>query len=419
LLQIILLASGLLFAFAAYAGEPLVRVRLLTAGPFAVGQSIKIDIQVLAPNYFLSPVEFPTLSIPGAIVAPPADRPLNFTETIGGETYAGIHQVYSIVPQHAGAFTLPPAKFEFTYAGMPGTTSQASLTLPAERIEVAGAAGIAQQSAEPTFVLTQSFDRDLTGLKAGDAINRTITIVGRDMPAMMIPPPRIQAPDGVKLYRRDPELADGGTAPGGRRIEQLTYEFPRAGDYVLPPIAEGGASLAETRIHVATAPAVKRTIAPAAPALATQLAEFEWGYWVPRVAAVMVGLALVSVLWLRYGLHALAAVKAWRMRRTDSEDAYFAKLTSACRSGDRADAYRALHDWSSRAGLRSLPDWTRDFGSPALADALQLLQRDLFGPEGATAQWDGMALARELAAACRQWRQSRGQFKTAALPALN
>jgi hypothetical protein len=419
LLSLAAVVAGLISAFAAHAGEPLVRVRVLTAAPFAVGQAINIDIQVLAPNYFLSPVEFPTLSIPGAIVAPPADRPLNFTETIGGEIYAGIHQIYSVVPEQPGAFTLPPAKFEFTYAAVPGQTARASLTLPEERIEVAGGAGRVEHAAEPLFALTQSFDRDLAGLKAGDALIRTVTIVGRDMPAMMIPPPSIQPPAGVKLYRHDPELADGGAQPGGRRIERLTYEFPRAGDYVIPSIAEGGAGLAEIRIHIAAAAPAGGAIAPAAPALAARLAEFEWSFWVPRIAAVFAGSVLLVALWRRYAMRGLAAVKASRLRRVDCEDAYFTRLMAACRGADPAAAFRALNAWASRAGLRSLSDWAERFGDPALAKALQGLEGDLFGPNGASGQWDGATLGRELKKARRHWRQSSDGFKAPALPALN
>lgn len=111
---------ALLVSAAANAAEPVIRVVMPAGAPYLAGQQIDVEVQVLVPNFFMSPLQFPTLDIPGAVVTLSDDRALNFNETIGGETYSGIRKNYSIVPEQAGTFTLPPARIAFSYAAVPG-----------------------------------------------------------------------------------------------------------------------------------------------------------------------------------------------------------------------------------------------------------------------------------------------------------
>src|SRR5262245_29359502 len=90
--------------------QPVVRVNVRPAGQHLVGQQVQIDVQVFVPNFFMSAPQFPTLDVPGAVVTMPDDTGLNLSESIKGESYAGIQKTYVFVAQAAGTYTLPPAE---------------------------------------------------------------------------------------------------------------------------------------------------------------------------------------------------------------------------------------------------------------------------------------------------------------------
>lgn len=415
-LRATVLALAVLFEAAAdlaagSGGEPTVRIRVETAPPYAVGRPIALRIEVLAPNYFLSAPSFPTLDIPGAVVKQD-DHSLNFTETIGGVTYSGIRTGYTIVPQQPGPIALPQPVIDFTYAAVPGQSAPASVTMPPQRFEVAAAAGGAPVA---EYSIDQSLDRDPAKLKAGDALNRTITIRRPDAPAMTIPPPRIDTPDGVNLYRHDPALSD--QPEGGQRMETVTYVFPHAGRYVLPPISAGAARAPEVRVHVAAAFAGP-AIAPEAARGLARLDEVDWGFWLPRFGGALAAAMLAVLVWRRWGRTVRDVALAWRVRRGLSEPACFSRLAAACRDADDAAAYRSLLLWSGRAGIRPLDGWVLRFGGAELQAELRRLESHLFAAP-AEAGWNTRPLGLALAAARRRWRAAAAQTAGRALPDLN
>ncbi|HEX4507701.1 MAG TPA: hypothetical protein VH722_18380 [Alphaproteobacteria bacterium] len=403
----ILALAALLVAAAGPAGEPTIRIRVETTPPYAVGRPIVFRIEVLTPNYFLSAPHFPTIDIPGAVVTED-DRAFNFTETIDGVAYSGIRTGYTIVPQQPGPISLPPAAIGFTYAALPGQSATGSVTVPPQRFEITPATG---GTAVSELIITQSFDRDPAKLTAGDAFNRTITIQRPDAPAMTIAPPAIETPDGVKLYRHDPVLYDEQQV--GRRVETVTYVFPTAGNYRLPPVSAGRAQAAEIQVHVANA-AARPAIAPEGAKGLARIAEIDWRFWIPRI----VGLALVVAIWRCWRKTLCSRLAAWREHRRQAEPACFARLAAACRGGDGPAVYRALRSWSHRADIRSLDDWAIRFGDAGLAAEIHRLEASLFASRDDEG-WSPRRIAAELALARRRWRASRKIKPRTALPELN
>src|SRR5262245_46946332 len=362
------------------AGEPIVRVTLDPKDPVLVGQQVKVKVQVLVPNFFMSGVEIPTIDIPGAIVARPDEGAEHLTETIGGQSYAGIQQSFVITPQRAGDFTLPPAKLTFKYAAVPGQSTDGAVTIPPQKFTAKLPAGVAASGttpgapAEPVakVTVTQSLDQDLKTLKVGDTLTRTVSAFAERTQAMMIPPPAFEAPDGVRVYRKDPILTDETKDRigfvGGRRTDRATYLFEKPGEYTLPAIEIGWFNVKTGKQETARAPEIKVSVAEnpnAAPAIApepppTQTAvpsaarRIDWRRWAPGAAGA--ALAALPLTWLarRY----VPLYRAWRAARRrardESEPAYFARAERACRAGDPRVAYQALTAWAPRAGARSM-----------------------------------------------------------------
>jgi hypothetical protein len=438
----LVLVLALVAGFAHAAGKPVVRVVIDGKQPVLVGQQIKVNVQVLVPNFFMSAPKWPQLDIPGAVVTLSGDT-THLNETIGGESYAGIQQTYLIVPQQAGEFTLPPAKITFQYAAEPGKPTPGTLMIPPQKFTArlpAGAqsAGVIAPVAKVT--LTQTLDREPKGLRAGDALVRTVTAYAANTRAMMIPPPSFDAPRGVRVYPHDPALSDvtneRGGFVGGRRVDHVTYVFEEAGSYTLPAIEtswfnpatgkQEAARAPEINVSVAANPGFKQAIVPEAPVTNDASAppeklHLEWRRWLP-LAAGLIALALV-LAWLlrRYGPRLQHWLAGRRAAREEGEPASFARVEQACRANDPLAAYRALGAWARRAGAGSIASWSAEAETSELRHEIEVLERSLFAAQDAATGWSGHGLAAACVTERKTWlaRQGRMAKPQSALPALN
>ena len=424
----------LVMSLAAALAQPRVRVEIDAKDPVLVGQQVRVNVTVLAPNFFLSSPQFPTFDIPGAIVTLLDENALNNTETINGDIYAGIRRTYAITPRRPGTFTLPPAQITFRYAAEPGKPAvDAAVTLPPQTFTARPAAG-APATAAPALVakvvVTQTLDGDPRAMRVGNALTRTLETFAPNTQAMMIPPPTFQAPEGVRLYPRDPVLTDvktdRGDVTGGRRVDQVTYVFEKPGLYTLPAIEIGWVDADSGKQQVATAQAISVSVAPA-PAPGAEIAppappgdaadSAAHGLWQrPSWLFGLIAAALAGLWgWRRFG----PRLRAWRQAHGEpwqaSEAASFARLKRACLTGDAAAAYRELGTWARREGLKTAEALCE--GEPALRSEVAKLERHLYG--GTPAPWNGPALF-DAAAAVRVSRLARDRHgRHLVLPALN
>lgn len=423
---LLLLALLLATAFAHAATAPAVRVDVQAKQPVLVGQQVQIEVTVSAPNFFLSAPPFPTLEVPGAIVTMPNDRSVHGVEQDGGQTLATIQKTYVFTAQQPGDFTLPPVKIDFSYHGNDDKTQQASLTLPQTRIAVQLPAGAAASGAGAAvmpatrLVVHQSLDRDATQLAAGDALVRTVEIQAADTPAMLIPPPHFEAPDGVRMYAADPVLRDtngeGGSFAGGQRIERVTYVFENSGRYTLPAVELQWLDPQTQKPATARAPAVTvqvksgahagERIAPELPVGAAAAAPSKPVDWM-RLAIWLVAAAMLAV----FALVLLRQWPRWRQQRAEmqathaqSDAAMFERVVAACQAGDAPVAHRALLAWSQEHAQATPRTWAAALDDPGLAAQLELLQRHLYRRGSSTdAAWAGGPCAAALREAHRKW----------------
>jgi hypothetical protein len=286
----------------------------------------------------------------------------------------------------------------------------------------------------------QSLDRPTTGLKAGDALTRSITSVITHAQPMMILPPAIAAPDGVRIYRKDPSLDTSvgvhGELNAGRRVDRVTYLFEKPGHYTLPAVEFPWFDAAANKREIARAPAIVVDVAPAAaagPAIAPEPppqaqappAPSPWLALERRLPWILGAFALV---WLLYRLWR-ALWPGYRNRRAarryaheHSEPAYFEGFEKACAAGDPLKAYAALARWAGHGGHASIRAWCAALDHASFTADVNMLEQRLFrGPAADAASWSGAALGRSASAARDAWRaresQARRQRRT--LPGLN
>lgn len=433
LLRVLALTILLVVPTALWAADPIVRAEVVTQQPIVAGQQIQIQVDVLAPNFFLSPPQFPLFDLPNAVVTLSDARAQNMTETVDGETYAGIRRIYLVTPQLAGTFTLPPARITFNYAAVPGQSAPGSVTLPPTVFTVTAPAGAAPDAvAASGLTVEQALDPDPASLRAGDTLVRTVTVTATGMPAMMIPTPEFTAPEGVRIYPHDPVLTDdsSGGLSIGRRVDKVTYGFEKAGTYALPAVEISWFDPAANKNDVATAPGFTATvaaspafhpaIAPPSQAKPTDAAPRDWPSYALWGTGVLVALVLIG--WLARWLwpHFLA----WRARRRGEEEhtetAYFARFEKACRAGDPLAAYAALDAWARRAGIAPVGSWLQGTGDAAAQQEFARFQKAMFG-SGQGGAADLRALNAAIARARAAWlaRKPTRAVHLPALPALN
>jgi hypothetical protein len=396
------------------ANAPQVRVRIEQSGPIYVGQSLRIDVTVLVPNFFMSSPQFPLFDLPGAVVTMPGEGAANVTETINGITYAGIRRAYVIVPQREGSFVLPPARITFQYASVPGQPSPGSVTLPPETFDARLPPGVkTPQGALPVARVTikQQVEGLTRPLRVGDAITRRVEVFADHTQSMMIPPPSFAAPAGVRVYRKDPQLTDvtdeRGQFLGGRRVDVATYVFDRPGAYTLPEISvrwfdprARRAQLArapDIQVSVAPGPQPKAAIAPEPPPTAPAPEKpIHWRRWLAPASAAV--LAILAIFWLtrRWAKRVRTFLATARAARRESEAACFSRLLAACRSDDPARSYASLGHWARRAGRTSIGDYLQAADDDELCKRVTELEHRLYSGAPPSGKWTGTPLATAL-----------------------
>jgi hypothetical protein len=434
LMHVVVALVLLIAATATSAAEPRVSVEIRAQQPVLVGQQVEIGVKISAPNYFLSAPVFPDLQIAGAVVTMPDETGLNSSEVVEGTTYAAIEKSYVFVAQQPGEFTLPALRIEFRYADDAAKPVAGAVELPPETINVqlpAGATSLADAAPAARISVDQTLDRSIDGMKAGDALTRTVAIFAAHTQAMMIPPTHFDAPAHVRVYPADPVLADETRDHvgfvGGHRTDRATYVFEKPGDYTLPAIEVGWVDPASQERQTSTASAIVVHVAAdgdAQPAIAPEAPEdapaamrpFAWRAW---VGVAVLGLAVLVTMLLIARRVAPKVREVLAERRTkylDSEAHAFSRVERACRDNNAMGAYEALLRWCLRSGCPSLANWRRTHSDPALAARIEQLEAALYSTR-ATPSWNG----RELLAALREARTGTRyrHAREAALPPLN
>lgn len=428
-------AFWLVLGSVAFAAEPFTRVAIEDKGSIVPGQQVRITVDVFVPDFFTSPPELPLFDLPNAMVSLVDERSQNLIETIDGVQYAGIRRTYAVVPETSGTFTLPPAVITLGY-------SQDGKPLPGQAVLQPLSFTVADppdsSAATPAFpargvTITQSFDRDPSKLKVGDAVVRTMTIFAENTQAMMIPAIPAVAANGLKQYSKSPQLADGvetdDRRTGSTRTETITYVAGTEGTFEIPAISYPWFNVDTQASAMATLPAATMRVAAPASAhtgLAPQLeqeVDTSAHAWLTRkhllaAAAAAIGLAAAGYVLLRLLPWITERLRTRRNARRNSERSAFADLIASIGSGDPGIIYRHLEIWTRAAGYKSIADWVLQCGDDDAATQIRKLESELFGAGRNRPALDRAALRHAIEA----WRKipKPGDTRHAAsLPGLN
>jgi hypothetical protein len=375
-----------------------------------VGQKAELIVDVLTSTWFLRAPQYPaSLDIDRAITPSPEAFGINFTDTIGGESFAGQTRKFPIFPQVSGRLVVPSFKVTLVVADDNAKPSpEIALHTPSLELSVdvpPGTEHLGVVPATPRLTVTESYSRPLDDLEVGDAFDRTITMTIQGSVAMLLPPISFTAGGAVAVYPARPELEDRRNRGlfTGSRTDSASFVLESEGSATLPAIEIHWWDLGANRLRTETLPAVEFDIA-ANPELAPEhlgipeedateqapepsVTEPPW-WRLPLIALAVI----VVVLALRRPLGALLhQIENTRHDGRAAETEAFKRFTSTARSGDPSATYSSLMAWLDRAlpaeGPVTLREVAGRYGDTELDQQLEALEDSVYAPAGAAGTW--------------------------------
>jgi len=272
------------------------------------GQRVKLTLQIATDTWFSGGTRIRIPEIPGLVILQTEQFASNASETRNGTAWALQRWTLDIYPQRAGEFTIGPIVADVQVSAGENGAAKGELHSPSQQFRVAIPDGLAQAThwvAAPAFSVSQSFDRALDNLAAGDAIEQEVLFEASDVLAMMLPGYEAPQLPGLAAYPSPPVLENsvnrGQTL--ARRTVRISYVVEQPGQYLLPArdylwwntqtAALELVSLPATRINVSAAAG-----SPNARQKVQRAFSLSPRQWLALVASLVLGVTLLRLVWL-------------------------------------------------------------------------------------------------------------------------
>ena len=412
-----------------------VHVRQEPAGALVEGETARIVVDILTPDFFTDAPVLPVPHVEGVYLALSDETPGHRVETIEDATWSGVSRTYLVTPLISGKVNIPafdvtahigPQATAVTAQTMPLTLDVQALTLPN---------GVTEALIASSVKITQTVLPQDSSLHVGDSVTRRVEITAEGAPAMMLPPVNFAAVRGLRLYASPPATRDvignQGGFVGGSRVDSASYVIQKRGRYTLPPITVRWLDGRTHTWQVSEVPAVPFHAwwgAPAKPRFALPgqgVMPRLIGFFSSDLGILLILLAVVAwAAWMfRSRLRLwLQRFKAWRYRRQHSEAAAFAALRRQEHATSATTLHAAADAWARRSagegGPASVEAWCQRYGDTSLKTQWTALDTSLYG--AGAEPWSAQALVDGLAAARKRWKhEQRQRRRGVVLPPLN
>ena len=338
-----------------------------------VGEPLVVTVTVYTSTWFTQPPVFSEIQVRGAVMTKLETRTGAKTVTIGRKQYPAIEQRFVIYPNVVGENTLPAIEVVTTsppeggYKGIERTVSTKARTFevlpPPEGVDTSNWLSAYDLS------LTDTWNRPLEDLKAGDILERRITIKAQGALAAFIPPILPENPEFGTIYPQQAILGNrqGNTLFNGTRTEILTYLLEEDGSFTIPSIEFQWFNLRSRSLAVEFLEARTITIAPNPDlefilsrqrelqeelAKETEIAteeteepfEFMGLNWWQLCLVLLAAIGLISVLIRWIGKLRISQQQAKKARRS-SEPYLFKQFESLSKADDARASIQALVKW--------------------------------------------------------------------------
>ena len=402
-------------------------------------RSAWVQSEIIYTIRFLTrvPINRPTLSEPETSDADAIIEKLgqvaNYQKMINGIPYSVSELRFAVYPQHSGTLTFEPVVFEGRVANAKRSSSlfdqfmqtgtlkrlrskSVSVTVKPRPAKIPADEWLPAED----LSIEEEWSEDITQLRTGEPVTRTLTIKARGLTAEQIKDPAFAELTGVKQYPDKAVVENQRKRDGITAVRQIKIAMipTQAGRYVIPEISipwwntgTGKQEYARLPETVIESTGMASTPAPQAPLETSQLPGqqevpqadttgtavttakqtlIKPGYWPWVSLALAIGWITTTIL-------------LFRSRRTHTAPSKPAPLPpilplqraveKACNKGDAAETKDALLAWAAvrwpTHTLTSLAD-IASIGSAELGSELNALNRALYSPQGST--WEPKAL---------------------------
>jgi hypothetical protein len=426
------LALALLWPWLALAA-PRVQVdsRLSPPGPYRVGSTLRLEVDLLSNTWFTQAPQPAELQLAGALVSQPNGQADKLSLQRDGENWFGLRLSYLISPTAVGEFNIAALTFKLQVgqAQAPFTVQSAPQHLNVTAAPASDGAQALLLSAQQ-LRFSQRVTPSTTPLRVGDSLTRQLRVEADGAQAMLIPPAEFARPAGLKAYPQMPvvgALDDGrGAIRGGRREDSISYIIEQPGHYQLPAMHlqwwdSHAATLRSASVAAVSFEALAGTATPPAFDLQADLQRLGHGLriqlsaaslWLGAALCLLLGLLYLGRVWLSQQRRRL---QAWLRRRCQawrtSEGYAWRQLRIALRQ--QALPLPALYRWlaHTRLGphLGALQAQLPEAAAQALEGALQQRYGHAAGLIPSSALLAGLrSLRRRLRAQARGHKRQQG-----------
>ncbi len=373
--------------------EIIVRSLLRPEGTARVGERIVWQVDVLAKDSWASLPRLPQINLSGAIVYTPSSQSVRLTETIEGSTYTGQRYEWWVYAKRPGKLTLPETAIDVvakSFGVGAGEPEVSRRVLEQVVIEVKVPPGLDKDipvvSADE-LTAHQSWDpAAVRRFKVGDGISRRIERTLSGAPALMLPPVVFADVEGVRQYRKQPELNDRLNRGElvGSRSDSVTLVFERAGDFELPAVIIDWWEPASSTWQQLELPGIEVVVDQAGEV--ADVAENEGtvtssSWAVARLFGFILGPMGLAGLVFYFARRPISdAIVARRESRFVRERVVYRQLLKVVEDRSPGESLRHLHRW---IGLVLVDDPAPQMG----------MMLHLYGDEAARRAWDGLCVA--------------------------
>jgi len=221
-------------------GQNLISYVTLNTKEAYIGQPVKLTVSVYSSTWFTSGIDVGNIQIDGALTV--FFRSLSNSQDFNGKRHSGVNFYYNIFPTQEGEINIPSLSINVEspkpggYKGIKRTITTKPKTLDVKSIPY----GYDPNNwlVATSLNVTQSWSRNLSEIKVGDVVQRTIRRSAGGTLSEFIPATNWDSLNGISLYPKRPQLntIKSKTAVSSNRSETVSYLFEKEGEFIIPKV---------------------------------------------------------------------------------------------------------------------------------------------------------------------------------------
>ncbi|NLR93020.1 BatD family protein [Flammeovirga agarivorans] len=361
-----------------------------------VGEPFKVKLSIYTTTWFTQGLNFEDFQLPNALMIKDG-RAIPNSLTIGKYLYSGVEQTYWVFPFSAGENTFPSLTLEVQtpdpgdYKGKKRIVHTKEKTIKV----VPPPLGEDPKSwlVASSVRIKDTWNKNLSEVKVGDVLKRTITITAGNTLGPMIPVREFDSLDWAGIYPEHPINSNYNNNEGyisGTQKQVVTYLVQEAGTFEVPGVTvryynprtkkSKDVSSKDLQIVVEENPNLSMLASlqdslnklNQVPEEGTKTSQKTWKDYVPEQwKAILIGLI---VLWLFYKIRPITRIRKRiediRSTSTYKEKHAYGQLRSAIKSGHIEKSIQHFYQWINTLPNQSVSNYKETLHQAVLNDHL-------------------------------------------------